>query len=155
MEQTMPDITALNELEIDFFILADRAESVNGKLYMMGGAWDRILVEDIKQPVILSFAVGILVPWNATNQTHKLEITIETADGTPHEFRVDASFNQGRQPWLMPGETQRIILAVPGAAVSFQKTGSYVAIAQVNGALRKRIQFHLIPRSHFPMLPNP
>jgi len=29
-------------MQLDFLILADRAEAVNGKLYLLGGAWDRL-----------------------------------------------------------------------------------------------------------------
>lgn len=153
MEQPVPDVTTLNNLEIDFFILADRAEAVNGKLYLMGGGWDRNLINDINQPVLLSFAVGILVPWNATNQTHTLEITIENADGTRHDFKLEAQFNQGRQPWLTLGETQRVTLAIPGVGIKFSKPGNYVAIARINGTPMKRTGFHLVSRGDFMRLP--
>lgn len=155
MEPTVPDVAALNQLEIDFLILADRAEAVNGKLYMMGGGWDRTLVDDINQPVVFSFAVGILVPWNATNHTHSLEIKIENLDGTPTDFRLQAQFNQGRQPWLTLGETQRVMLAIPGIPVKFPGLGSYVAVARINGTIVKRTPFHLAPKADYLKPPAP
>ena len=38
---------------IDFLLIADRAEVVSGKLYMMGGAWDHITITDLGQPVMI------------------------------------------------------------------------------------------------------
>ena len=35
----------LGSPEIEWLILADEAELVNGKLYMMGGGWDRITAQ--------------------------------------------------------------------------------------------------------------
>ncbi len=47
-----------------------RAEAVNGKLYMMGGAWDGIYLRSMADPASFSIAVGIVVPWHATNVEH-------------------------------------------------------------------------------------
>ena len=60
--------SGLEQVEIDFLLLADRAEVLNGKLYLMGGAWDRRQIRDIDSPVSLTIVVGVLVPWNLTNE---------------------------------------------------------------------------------------
>ena len=39
--------TGIEHVEIDFMLLADKAEVLGGKLYMMGGAWDRLTINDI------------------------------------------------------------------------------------------------------------
>src|SRR5262249_54509042 len=62
-ESLRDDLQTLNEPIVEFFILADYAEAVNGKLYMMGGGWDQSFVKDFSQPVSFSFAIGIQVPW--------------------------------------------------------------------------------------------
>ena len=69
------------QVEVDFLLLADRAEVLNGKLYMMGGAWDRRNIRDIAAPVPLSIVVGVLIPWNLTNEPHQLRLRIEDEDG--------------------------------------------------------------------------
>ena len=71
----------LDQVEVDFLILADLAEVLNGKLYMMGGAWDRRHFRDIAAPVPLTIVVGVLVPWNLTNEPHRLRIRLEDEDG--------------------------------------------------------------------------
>jgi hypothetical protein len=133
----------LNEFEqltIDFLFLADRAEVVNGKLYAMGAAWERIGVTDFGQPLTISFALGVLVPWNATNRPHTVSLTIHDADGQLLDFRVEASFVTGRPPNLN-GETQRVLLAVPSALVRLPGPGSYVLSAAVDGLEAKTVRF--------------
>lgn len=139
------DLKSLNEPSVEFFILADRAEAVNGKLYIMGGAWDRQFVVDFKQPVFVSFAIGIRVPWNATNQDHKLRLTIESADGKPVEgFLLEAGFVAGRPPWAKQGESQRALLAIPVVPVMFPGPGSYLAKANVDDSIDSSIEFQMM-----------
>jgi len=139
--------TVLNEFEnltVDFLLLADRAEVVNGKLYAMGAAWERIGVADFGQPLSISFALGVLVPWNATNRQHTVTLTMHDADGQRLDFRVEASFVTGRPPQLN-GETQRVLLAVPGATVQLPGPGSYVLSASVDGLEAKAVRFAAVP----------
>lgn len=119
-------LQSLNEPTFDFFILADRAEAVNGKLYMMGGGWTRTIVPDVSQPAPLSFAVGVLVPWNATNQQHTVRITIEDLDRhRPVEFELEAGFVTGRPATATVAETQRALLALPAVPVLYPGPGAY------------------------------
>ncbi len=56
------------KMEIEWLILADAAEIVNGKLYMMGGGWNRITANS-ELPLTKSFGISIsvTVPWSHTN----------------------------------------------------------------------------------------
>jgi len=74
-------------------MLADRVEAINGKLYAMGGAWDRMFVPDVKNPTTISFAAVILVPWNATNQQHSVNLSVEDTDGHNVGFTIEVGFN--------------------------------------------------------------
>ena len=127
-------------MEVDFLLVADRAEVVNGKLYAMGAAWDRIGVADFSKPMPLSVAVGVLVPWTATNQPHAVALTLRDADGGPVDFRVDASFVTGRPPFLS-GEVQRVLLAIPAASVVLPGPGNYVLAAAIDGTEMKVVRF--------------
>ena len=127
-------------LEVDFLILADRVETVNGKLYAMGAAWDQIGVVDFAQPVSLSIAIGVMVPWGATNREHQVRLTIRDADGQPLEFRIDATFVTGRPPHLN-GETQRVLFSIPATSVVLPAPGGYELVAEVDGAELKVTRF--------------
>jgi hypothetical protein len=129
--------------EVDFLLLADRAEAINGKLYMLGGAWERIGVVDFNQPLVISVAMGVLVPWSATNQNHTLALEIRDADGKPIPFKVEATFVAGRPPFLT-GETQRMLLAIPGASVMLPAAGSYVLAASIDGVEAKVVRFSAV-----------
>ena len=76
--------TSIDQIEIDFIMVADWAETINGKLYIQGAGWDRILRPPKENPAVgFAIAVGILVPWNLTNQQHQFELSIIDGDGVP------------------------------------------------------------------------
>jgi hypothetical protein len=140
-------------LEVDFLLLADRVEAINGKLYMLGGAWDRIGVSDFGQPLTISVALGVLVPWSQTNLSHAVVLTVRDADGTQLDFRIEASFVTGRPPFLN-GETQRVLLTIPSASIVLPKPGSYVLVAAVDGSESKVVRFSAV-QAQPPAPPRP
>ena len=71
------------KLRIDFVIISDSAQEVGGKLYMMGGGWDIYRAKSYPAAVQFGLGIGILVPWNATNERHTLTFIIRSADGEP------------------------------------------------------------------------
>ena len=127
--------------KVDFVILADRAEAVNGKLYMMGGGWDRMWVADFAQPQSISMAIGILVPWNATNQPHHLTIRMESQDAI-ELATLGLNFNAGRPATLGQAESQRITLAFQ-AAIPLPGPGTYVIKALINDVESKQTVFYV------------
>ena len=91
-------------------LLCDAAESVNGKLYILGGGWSQALVPDL--PINMSLAVKIAVPWDQANYPHTVTATLLDGDGNPVEIprsdgeampvRNEVQFETGRPPGLMP-----------------------------------------------------
>lgn len=139
------DVPVPTDPWIDFFILADRAEAVNGKLYMMGGGWDRYFVQNFGQPIPVSFALGILVPWHATNKQYTVIITVEDVDRHPiPSFRFEGTFVTGRPPHIGVGETQRVILAIPTVLIKFENPGAYQAVAHLSSGAERRVPFRLV-----------
>lgn len=130
-------------LQVDFLILADYAEAVNGKLYLMGGAWDRIAVQNANQPMRFGVAIGILVPWTATNQNHTLRLTFEDTDGTALGVLIETTFVTGRAPELPPGSNQRLVLAV-NTLTAPPPAAEYSLVASINGEERRRVTFTVV-----------
>lgn len=128
---------------VDFLILADYGEVIGGKLYLMGGAWDRISVRDSAQPLRFCVALGLLVPWNATNQPHTFQITYVNVDGQLQGTLVESSFVTGRPPELSPGSTQRVVMAVNSLAPA-PPAGEYAVVATVDGQERRRVAFTVL-----------
>lgn len=129
-----------NAIEVDFLILADRAEVLNGKLYMMGGAWDAIGMLGPDQPSQFMAVVAFLVPWNATNIEHSCGIRLEDADGNS-VLSFSYAIKTGRPPSLPDGAAQRVVACIP-ITTQFPRAGMYALVATA-GEQMKRESFHV------------
>ena len=118
-------------------ILADKAEVVNGKFYMMGGAWDRRYVTDFSKSAAISIAIGVLVPWNLTNQPHTLGISVEHEDGTSIPPQVQGTVTVGRPPNATSGQTFRAMAIIDGQW-TLSGPGTYSIVASLPGANTKK-----------------
>lgn len=125
------------ETEVEFITLCDSAQSVNGKLFMLGAGWSQTVrfvpvgeLPDGQAPPPTQFAIAccISVGWNDSNTVLPLEITIEDADGKQH-FQLVAQMTAGRPP--APGPVPlRATLAVP-IQMAFPKAGDYCVRARI------------------------
>ena len=89
-------------------LLCDFAEAANGKLYVMGGGWNVLYAPG--QPVTMSVATVIAVPWDQTNRKHTLALDLLTEDGgaveiEEHAVSVTGEFELGRPPGVKPGSS--------------------------------------------------
>ena len=103
-------------------MLADYAETVNGKLYIMGGG------RTAAGPAPSSFAIAFLIeiPWDETNRRHVLHVDLVDGDGRPvmvstptgdRPVEIDGGFEVGRPAGLKPGTPQTVPVATTcGAA---------------------------------------
>jgi hypothetical protein len=129
-------------VEVEWLILADHAEIIGGKLYLMGGGWDTLTVNSgfpITKPVGL--AAAFRVPWNETNQPQNVEIEIQTDDGDS-VGKVGAQFEVGRPPGMKAGQNQRFQLAA-NLPLTLAGPGSYVIVARVEGQEARRVPFNV------------
>jgi hypothetical protein len=130
---------------IEWLILADCAQVVSNKLYLLGGGWDVLTVNTSfpveQQPLAVS--VSIRVPWNETNQRHALELEIATEDGASLA-KLTGQFEVGRPPGVVPGQDQRVQIAFNGA-VKIEKPGGFVIIGRVDGQEDRRVFFRVVP----------
>jgi len=130
-------------VEVEWLILGDYAEIIGGKLYLIGGGWDRVTVNrafPFTKPVGL--AAAFRVPWNETNQLQNVEIEIQTDDGDS-VGKVGAQFEAGRPPGMKAGQSQRFQLAA-NLPLTLGAPGSYVIVARVEGQEAQRVPFSVI-----------
>ena len=87
-------------------MLADAAQEVNGKLYILGGGWS------VTGPTLppMAIALKLDVPWSAADQQHEFALALVDADGHPAavpgqdaEVRAGGQFEVGRPPGLPAG----------------------------------------------------
>ena len=107
-------------MDIEYAVLADYAEMVGGKLYIMGGGWDTSTQATLPAQLRIGIAVGVRIGWEETNQQLPIKVLIEDDDGL-ELVRIDGQINIGRPPNLPPGATQLAQMAanVPLNIVSY------------------------------------
>jgi hypothetical protein len=121
----------LPRTEPEYLILADAAEALNGKLYLMGGGWDSIFVRDISQQVTVGIACGILIPYGETDDEHSLTLALEDQDGEQVTSPLTVKFKTGRPPTLDRGASMHLPFAIK-AEYPLPAYGTYVVRATVD-----------------------
>jgi hypothetical protein len=136
-------------MELEWLILADRADVVNSKLYLKGGGWDLLTING-PPPVGHPCGVGasFLADWNNdTNRPHEVELRVLNDDGDTI-WTMSGRVEVGRPPGIRPGQSQRVqlaanlVLAIPGP-------GGYVVSALVNQEECGRTTFNVVPGPTF------
>ena len=108
-------------------MLADSAEAVNGKLYILGGGWSIIDATNIT----MSIAIKIEVPWDKTNVSHNLKLVLLTEDEQPvtvndRPCEIQGDFEVGRPPGLKPGTPIDFPLAINMSQLNLLPGSRYV-----------------------------
>ena len=92
------EATLARKPEIDYLLVADRAEVVNGKLYLMGGSWDRIQPPKFPHRMMLGIAIGVRIPFAHTDDQHKVSVQIHHDEKRLIGF--EAKLTTGRPPGM-------------------------------------------------------
>lgn len=79
---------------IDWVMLADAAEAVNGKVYVIGGGFTVLGMANFALPHRCAMAASFRIPWSHTNRRLPVSCHLETIDGE----RLDG--------WAMSGEVE-------------------------------------------------
>lgn len=139
--------------------LCDSAVASEGKLYVQGGGWNMLTPPTF--PAVLpriGIALTVDVPYTATNQNHTLEIALEAEDGQrlslgpeqvdptsptsiPAPGKINAQFNVGRPPGLMPGDAQPIPFALNIDGYVLNGPGAYAFVIEIDGTEMSRLVF--------------
>lgn len=77
-------------------MLADSAQAVNGKLYILGGGWS--ITGPMPSPSAI--AIKIEVPWNEANRRHTLKLELMDEDRNPVSVPTPA----GNSPLVISGD---------------------------------------------------
>ena len=128
---------------IEWLILADSAEVVGGKLYLMGGGWDRLTVHSQPAKKNLAVALALRVPWHETNRQHAFRIDMTDEDGS-QIVSVNGATEVGRPAGIPPGQPQLVQLVVNFDA-TLKRLGTYVITARVNDSQERSVRFNIVP----------
>ena len=135
-------------MEVEWLILADSAQVVGNKLYILGGGWD-VLTSRKGFPFDqrCGIAVAVKIPWNETNQRHRFEIEVISEDQNTEEpkslAKLGGEFEVGRPPGIPSGQNQRMQFAV-NMGIKIETPGTKTVIARIDGTESKRISFNVL-----------
>lgn len=100
-------------VQVDFLVLADYAEAINGKAYIVGGGWDRYTVNTaFPARLMAGVAVGFRVAWDETNRAHPFRVIIQNEDTQETVASVDGQFETGRPAGIVAGQDQFVPICV-------------------------------------------
>jgi hypothetical protein len=112
-------------------MLADSAQAVNGKLYILGGGWS-ITGPD---PTPMAIVIKIEVPWTNANTPHELRLALFDEDERPvvvptptgeHAFEIHSRFEVGRPPGLKPETPLDVPMAINIGPLPLRPNSRYV-----------------------------
>lgn len=146
-------------MEVDAF-LCDFAQVNGGKLYVTGAGINLIGTAPAPpHPVGLWLGIVITIPWTATNQMHRLRVSLISADSTRVPFAISpppgvdmreedqgtllAQFNVGRAPIMQAGEDILMPVALPIQALLPELT-SYAVVIEIDGSEIRRLRFRVV-----------
>lgn len=133
-------------------LLADAAEAVNGKLYVLGGGWS-ITGPD---PTPSALALKIDVPWHEANRRHSLVLSLRDADGLPvrlptpegdRPLEITGDFEVGRPAGIPPGTPLDATLAISIGPLPLPPGQRFVWTLAIDGESRDEWQVSFSTRS--------
>ena len=119
-------------------LLADAAQAVDNKLYILGGGWS-VTGPD---PAPSAIALKIDVPWDQTNVRHRWELALLDEDGAPvflgdpeapQSLVISNEFELGRPPGVTPGTALEIALAINLGPLPLEPGARYVWQLTIDG----------------------
>jgi hypothetical protein len=136
------EATLTRKPEIDYLLVADRAEVVNGKLYLMGGSWDRIQPPTFPHRMMLGIALGVRIPFAHTDDQHTVAIELQHDGARLAGF--EAKLTTGRTPG-MAGMDMLVPLAF-NVPVGIPSEGQLVLRASVDARPPRRHEIRVARR---------
>jgi len=132
-------------MDIEHALIADYAEVVNGKLYLMGGGWDTTHAAQIPATIRLAVAIGVRVGWAETGQEFPVLVTVEDDDGK--EFvRIQGNVNTTRAASAVPGAAQlaQIAANLPITLPAFGGYRVHISVGDADSGCDCNLPFRLV-----------
>jgi hypothetical protein len=136
-------------------LLCDAAQSVGGKLYVLGGGWSQVPATALAQGQSMALAVYLAVPWDRANESFEVVARLTTEDGdTVHlpglgeggssgPMETRGQLEVGRPPGLKRGTPLDSTVALNFAGLPLGP-GGYVWQFLVNDEVKARTPFRVL-----------
>ena len=132
-------------MEVDFAFLADAAEVANGKLHLVGGAFDTIGAPQtpLNYPK-LSIALRLVFSPAELNHKHKVEIRMMNEDGKVIPPSISGDLEISKSPNLPKGWKQGFMTVMNFTNLNFPAFGDYSFELIVNNTSVKSIPLRIV-----------
>jgi hypothetical protein len=130
-------------MDTGFILLSDKSESLNGKLYALGGGWNTLRFPTLPHNHPFCIGLGVDVAWNETDEPHRLELRIEDPDGNNLADPFSFDFETGRPEGSIPGLDQRMVMSLE-TVQTFRVQGPHAAIVTVDEEEIGRSRFQVV-----------
>jgi len=128
-----------------FLILADAAQVVEGKLYMLGGGWNTVFVDALPASRGSNIAIGLEVASDEVEVRHSFRLTL-LSPGEEAEPEIGrGEFEVGRPPETPGGTEQRLIAAFP-IVLQLGQQGRFIVRFYVDGTEMGQAAFGVVHR---------
>jgi len=125
-------------------MLADGAHVAGGKLYILGGQWDRLMVAAFPaQHPSMTVVLVIKVEYTEAPRTYQLNIEL-TLDGQPVDAKATGSMAIGHAPGQTHGAPQFAPTAIPFNNVTFSAPGRYEWVVTADAEELGRIPLEVV-----------
>lgn len=126
-------------------MLADGAHMAQGKLYILGGQWDRIVVSRFPaQHPSMAVVLVIKIEYNEAPKTCDLNVEL-MLDGKPMGLKAVGRISVGHAAGLTRGAPQFTPAAIPFNNVQFEKPGRYEWVISANEEILGQIPLEVVP----------
>jgi len=129
-------------MEIGFLLLTDHSESLNGKLYAMGGGWNMLRFAQLPVEHRFGIGFGIDVAWDEANERHTVELETQDPDGERLGDELSFEIEVGRPPGSVTGQDQRVVISIQAAA-TFSKPGPHAVVIRAGEREIGRSRFYV------------
>jgi len=156
-------------------MLADYAAVHQGKLFISGAGINLVTVPPSGDEYRINLGIGltITIPWQATNQNHRLLISLADSDGAivplgqpipgqavpPEDVgKIIGNFNVGRAASMEIGEDSILPLAFQFFGLSVPHPGTYTFAVAIDGTEMGTARFRVVglqPGMPIPGMPMP
>jgi hypothetical protein len=120
-------------MRAEWIMLADSAEIVGGKLYVLGGGWQRLsVVKGFPATHRCALSMAVEVPWSDTNVRHEFQVIMQDEDGREEPLGAKGHFEVGRAAGLTPGQSQRVQIT-SGLTLNIRTAGLYRLVLRIDG----------------------
>jgi hypothetical protein len=121
-------------MKIEYALLADAAQAVGGKIFILGGGWNVYRSPNYPAPVQLAVAIGIGFNSNEIGSRHPLKIVIADEAGVPVVPEFTGQIETGQPAPDLPKEVPVKVPLAWNVSFAVPRPGRYGIVISVGSA---------------------